>query len=422
MKLDEFEIRFDNPRGVFCTGDNVSGHVVVKLTKPMKMRSIQLYFEGRAKSHWEVKQGRSKTDYRATENYINHTVTLYGTGQNSVEHPSGFHSYPFSLHLNPSLPSSFEGRRGYVRYFCKATINRPWKFDEHTKRAFTVIHHLDLNTDPTAGMPVWGEQEETVEGCCCSSGKIQARMTLNKTGYVPGEPLNFTVDIINESDSEVTGLEVELRQIVKYTGYSDSIFSSGHPKFHVKIDNYPLFTGHFFVKRHSEGHLSRSVCIPALPPSRLDGCGIIDVSYMVYMQPQLRWSSLKIEKEIIVGTIPLQIPLSSPPSFSDIAMDLPISPTAPPLDAEPPPYQEPPPTYEESVFGRVEIRDENDDVHTDGHMSWAPSYPYYHWDPSTRHFQMIATTQGPAGDVGYPYPPATPGDTDLPSCPRYNQL
>lgn len=58
------------------------------------------------------------------------------------------------------------------------------------------------------------------------------------------------------------------------------------------------------------------------------------------MQPQLRWASLKIEKEIIIGTIPLQAPLSSPPSFSEIAMDLPISPSAPPLDAEPPPYQE----------------------------------------------------------------------------------
>lgn len=66
-------------------------------------------------------------------------------GQASVEHPAGFHKYPFFLALQPTLPSSFEGRRGYVRYFCRATIDRPWKFDEHTKRAFTVIHHLDLN-------------------------------------------------------------------------------------------------------------------------------------------------------------------------------------------------------------------------------------------------------------------------------------
>ncbi|CAL1532530.1 unnamed protein product [Lymnaea stagnalis] len=421
MKLDEFEIRFDNPRGVFCAGENVSGNVVVKLTKPMKMRCLTLYFEGRAKSHWEVKQGRSKTDYRAGENYINHTVTLYGTGQNNSEHPAGVHSYPFVLHLLPTLPSSYEGRRGYVRYFCKATIDRPWKFDEHTKRAFTVIHHFDLNSEPTASMPIWAEQEESIEGCCCSSGNIQARMTLNKTGYVPGEPLNYTVDIINNTDSDVTGLEVDLRQIVKYTGYSDSIFSSGHPKFHVKTDNYPLFAGPFHAKKHSEAHISRSICIPALPPSRLEGCGIIDITYFVHMQPLVRWSSLQIEKEIIIGTIPLQSPMAPPPSFNEVFLGG-VSPSAPPMDLAPPPYQEPPPTYEESVFGRVEIRDENDDAHTEGNLSWAPSYPYYHWDPNTRHFQMIASTNGPSVDANsLPlYSPVAP--PVLTPCPSYNQL
>ena len=79
-----------------------------------------------------------------------HVHVLPGSG--GTDHPAGEHSYPFCLLLGASLPSSFEGRRGYVRYFCKASINRPWKFDEHTKRAFTVIHPLDLNMVPTAGV------------------------------------------------------------------------------------------------------------------------------------------------------------------------------------------------------------------------------------------------------------------------------
>ena len=37
-----------------------------------------------------------------------------------------------------------------MRYFCKATIDRPWKFDSHDLRAFTVIHHFDLNRFPNA--------------------------------------------------------------------------------------------------------------------------------------------------------------------------------------------------------------------------------------------------------------------------------
>ena len=58
------------------------------------------------------------------------------------------HSYPFSLPVSESLPSSFEGKHGYVRYLCKATIEKPWKFDHDTKTAFTVLSRLDLNYEP----------------------------------------------------------------------------------------------------------------------------------------------------------------------------------------------------------------------------------------------------------------------------------
>lgn len=66
--------------------------------------------------------------------------------------PPGQHTFPFSFVLPPSLPSSFEGGIGYVRYLVKGTIDRPWRFDDETVRPFTVLSALDLNQQPMAGV------------------------------------------------------------------------------------------------------------------------------------------------------------------------------------------------------------------------------------------------------------------------------
>jgi hypothetical protein len=62
-----------------------------------------------------------------------------------VKHPEGDFSYPFSIDLDEDIPSSYEGTRGYVRYTCKASVERPWKFDENVIEPFTVIQHYDCN-------------------------------------------------------------------------------------------------------------------------------------------------------------------------------------------------------------------------------------------------------------------------------------
>lgn len=64
-----------------------------------------------------------------------------------LELPVGQHVYPFTCVLPPTLPSSFEGEYGYIRYTVKVTLDRPWKFDQEVKSAFTVISNVDLNVN-----------------------------------------------------------------------------------------------------------------------------------------------------------------------------------------------------------------------------------------------------------------------------------
>ncbi|XP_052816103.1 arrestin domain-containing protein 17-like [Mya arenaria] len=405
MKLQTFQISFNNAQGVFNAGDSVSGVLHLHLLKPMKMRSIKLLFIGEAKTHWTVKQGKSKTNYRGREVYLNQVMYLYppdisSRGTETVDHPAGNHAYPFHLAIPADFPSSFEGKKGHVRYFCRATIDRPWKFDSQTKRAFTVIHHLDLNLIPHAVVPIYGEENKKIEGCCCDAGEMTVSLNIGKTGYVPGEPLTYHMYIDNQSDYHVNSAYLHLIQSVTYSGTSDSILSSGRPKFHTKTYDFNLFSENVSVRQHTNQHINGSTLIPSLPPSNLDGCSIIEIKYSVKMKVYCDSSSCVIIRPITIGSIPVREHqpqaslIQSPSGYSSVE---PAAPTAPFLTQEdisgvgpvldvpkgpimPPSYEEalaPPPSYSECVFGRTEIRDENDDRHTDGIMNWAPSYPYY---------------------------------------------
>lgn len=69
----------------------------------------------------------------------------YETFKGELEIPAGEHVYPFSTMLPPQLPSSFDGEHGHVHYTVKATLDRPWKFDQDTKLVFNVVTPVDLN-------------------------------------------------------------------------------------------------------------------------------------------------------------------------------------------------------------------------------------------------------------------------------------
>ena len=58
----------------------------------------------------------------------------------------GRHDLQFSFRIPPySLPSSFESRYGCIRYWLKARIDRPWRFDEVTKSEFHILNVVDVN-------------------------------------------------------------------------------------------------------------------------------------------------------------------------------------------------------------------------------------------------------------------------------------
>ena len=93
---------------------------------------------------------------------------------------AGDYSYPFDIVLPPNLPTSFEHTVGQVRYSLYGTIDIPWAFDKHTTRSFTVVSHLDLNSNPSLRQG-YGVSDQKVL-CCgpCKSEPIIANFNILK--------------------------------------------------------------------------------------------------------------------------------------------------------------------------------------------------------------------------------------------------
>lgn len=62
-------------------------------------------------------------------------------------------------------------------------------------------------------MPIMQYRKQEITGCCCSEGEIIVQMKVNKSGFVPGEPIILEMDINNKSESPVQAWSVELIQV-----------------------------------------------------------------------------------------------------------------------------------------------------------------------------------------------------------------
>ncbi|VDI20843.1 Hypothetical predicted protein [Mytilus galloprovincialis] len=183
------------------------------------MAAIVVRIKGKGKTSWD-KDDLSHDDinYSAKEYYIDETIKLYGeeTGE-SVKHPQGDFSYPFSVQLGADMPCSYEGKKGYVRYCCEAVITRPWKFDETFREPFTVIRHLDCNEFADALNPIADSVDQKVEGLCCckcsEEGSMTVKIQINKTAFVPGEPLIYEFSVDNRSQNVIKKIDFILRQV-----------------------------------------------------------------------------------------------------------------------------------------------------------------------------------------------------------------
>lgn len=388
-KIEYFIVEFYAGKTTFYPGEALNGTLRVKVNKELKLRGIRLEFHGKAHIHWSETTGsgehRRTRHYSNSETYINTMATLFGKGPNeSGDDPvlqPGEYSYPFQFLIpNQNMPTSVEANHGYVRYWLKGIIDRPWRFDFTTKAAFTMIEFVDINTLPLLQPCQMAENRDV--GClCCKSGPLSITLYTDRGGYCPGESIGVSAVISNNSNNEIIGLEFQLIQAIIY------IASCGKQR-HGEEKVASMFQEG--VKPGEESRLPMlAFTIPSLPPSTLS-CHCLRLSYVLRLKVRVKGAfNSNVNIPITLGSVPYRPPM--PPQYPPPAAPNFVGPPQPlagfsgmagypeasQLGEGSQPYPNiAPPSYAESVRGGTSINDDGDSGKALGNNTFTPMYPF----------------------------------------------
>ncbi|PAA69605.1 hypothetical protein BOX15_Mlig025787g1, partial [Macrostomum lignano] len=381
MKVQTLEILFDdaseNPRAVYRSGQTVALRVHLVLREPVKCRAIYVKLFGNSYVHWTERKQSGKSSYTkhysSEEIYIEQKVPVFtpsGTGPNAEHHPAGEYYYPLTFQIPPTAPNSFEGDVGRIRYYVKASIDRPWKFDNYTQAFYTVIRDFDLNTRPMDAIGPFSTENEFDVNCCycfnCCFGKLLVRVQLPKRGFVPGEQVRVTGEIANTSGTELESVSLEIYQRCVFHATSKSRSTT-------RVASSVELPG---VAKGASIYLDHLLPVNPMPSSHIEGCNNIEMFYYFRVNADGGCClSMKEECcELLIGTVPLwsSMPWGQGPGYGYDGPMMAIT-SQPPAPAVPPP-----PTYEECMFGRVNMDpEEGAGKNVNGTSQWAPSYPVF---------------------------------------------
>jgi len=317
--FERFEILYDNwPAAIKSDGQNfLSGKVILHTSSVINLRGLHISCHGQCLVSFldEDDQDAERT-WSSARSYLNLTQTIWGNDVNSRAYfltmEAGNYSFPFTFKIPAGLPPSFEGDHGYIRYFCKVAIDKPWEPKNEVRiAAFNVMNSLDLNSLPTSITSKPKEARDVREansgglcGLCQSRGEVNIYMRTDRKGYVPGEQIVFDLHITNKSGQELTKWEIRLLQRTIYIAHSpgDNKIRKTTSILSFNLGDETRVKAGGVLKINGE-----SLTIPPLPPSCLHECDVMEVEYALKFEGYLNHMEEKFRAVIplTIGTIPL---------------------------------------------------------------------------------------------------------------------
>ncbi|KAH8304952.1 hypothetical protein KR018_011660 [Drosophila ironensis] len=337
---------FDRPDEVYYSGETIKGRALLNVSSDRAVKGIYILFEGEAKVRWDEGKPQNgsgdpdkpKEYFRGKQVYLKHKTEVGGSGQLTA----GIHTYNFSIPLPQECPSSMVMEFGKISYVISLVIDREDPFNNLFQYPLTVLQNYNLNSSPMLSTPL--VHEDIKYFCCwlCRSGPVLSTFTIPFGGYAPGQKIQYTMEIDNQSTYDLDGFEVHLKQHFKFKSQTPQ-HKEREQENHLS-DSLQGQQVLRLTKRIIQGTLD----IPAVPPSSRNE-GLITVSYQVSVCIAMGEGHLDSEFDvpIIVGTIPLGRGIEDP---RDAALWVPRTPETPYGSPEDIPFQSDsggtPPSYD----------------------------------------------------------------------------
>ncbi len=285
-RFEVFSIEFANP--VAISGQPIIGHVNLVLKEAIELSTIRMSIQGGAEvkfTHTTHPSTRDKKKhshststthyYESAETYVNVESPVWGNPAAPQIIPVGYNKLDFQMVMPPNCPSGFVGAHGHISYVLTTILDQPGKLPMSINTALPVVELLDISSDPTLSSPV---QSTDSKSFLFGSGKLNATVTLPRSGYVCGESIPLTVALDNTSSKDITRLDIALHQTIAYRarlrGMGDRSERTELSQKEVASISKPV---------HIPGKQSIilndvSLLIPPTPPT-VRGSNIINISY-----------------------------------------------------------------------------------------------------------------------------------------------
>ncbi|XP_046476442.1 arrestin domain-containing protein 17 [Neodiprion pinetum] len=296
----ELKIALDHPQGVFYPGNQVAGKVLVSWNEPKIFLGLRVKCEGTGLVFFTDRSAGFRRKFSNDESYLAREVYLIGDGESPVSTEGGQNEFPFSIDLPEEIPGSFEGRYGRVRYSVSAFLDLTNVVRITSSLPFTVVPVLDLNQDSLATLPISEDNSKVVVG---QTEPLNMLVTLPVRGFVPGQTIPVKIVLNNVSNVEIRKLRVVFKKVITYHTHRKS---RRHKEIIVEIE--------LPVTKSCQVY-ETGVDVPAVPPTGLKFCSIIDVWYTLKVEAcvevnewylRMLQKNLKTRMRIVVGTIPLR--------------------------------------------------------------------------------------------------------------------